>query len=401
MASLTVRALIAIALVAFVVSASDVAESPVRQSKATAAELTANPCNRPLKVLIVHAFSIPAWTPDVVNTIASTNRIDINSISTFDATAATPTLATMQEYDVVLLSPDSNWFNANALGNRLNNYINAGGAVVVMAFEFGRVGGPGFAIGGNWNSSGWDPLVANGTSVSGGGPISVTADVLTNPIFSGLLSGSTVQFNSGSSTYRSSPTTLAPGATQLAHYATGEIFAASRPINATRNVVALNFFPPSQAARADFWVSGGGQLMANAIVYAACGDLTATRLVGLSAAQACTLNHVTLSAVLQQDVTFVAIEGKEVTLELAGVASCSAVTDANGVATCNIALPANSNYNLLATFTGDAGTQPTSSDTVISITCPIVSAATSSKTSMVFALAFVMITTVLVFGRLH
>lgn len=72
-------------------------------------------------------------------------------------------------------------------------------------------------------------------------------------------------FNGGSSSYYSVGA-LHPSAISVADYSNGAPFIATRLINGVERV-DLNFYPPSEASRSDFWLQStdGCQIMANAL----------------------------------------------------------------------------------------------------------------------------------------
>jgi hypothetical protein len=62
---------------------------------------------------------------------------DINGIEYYDASRATPSLSYLQRYDAVLVWSNNHFNDSVLLGNRLADYIDLGGAVVMTQFCFG------------------------------------------------------------------------------------------------------------------------------------------------------------------------------------------------------------------------------------------------------------------------
>lgn len=95
---------------------------------------TPHPCQ--LRVLIVYGdIAMPAYFQWEIQHQPSVARVDI-----FDGLNSTPTLAQLQQYDIVV--PLSNWFgggwfqDSDTLGNNLADYVDGGGVVVQCGFSF-------------------------------------------------------------------------------------------------------------------------------------------------------------------------------------------------------------------------------------------------------------------------
>lgn len=200
-----------------------------------------------------------AWNADVVSkiTTAAAGRlgavVDHRLCQTSGPCEPTPTLAQLQAYRSVLVYSDNTFDDSTALGNVLADYVDGGGRVVVATFAMNA---DGLGIAGRFESEGYLPVsLGSQTGIGNGNLVAVDAG---NPILEGVTS-----FNGGSSGYAAS-VTLNAGAQLVATWDD----AAATPLIAVKgNVTALNFYPPSSDARADFWAANtdGGQLMANAL----------------------------------------------------------------------------------------------------------------------------------------
>jgi hypothetical protein len=77
----------------------------------------------------------------------------VGSVDLFDAFAGTPTLAQMQGYDVVVPWSNFPFGDADTLGNRLADYVDNGGVVVELSFDWFSSGS--YHIGGRWVTGGY------------------------------------------------------------------------------------------------------------------------------------------------------------------------------------------------------------------------------------------------------
>lgn len=154
-----------------------------------------------------------------------------------------PTLSELLAYDVVLT-----WTNFDppaSFGDLISDYIDAGGAVVVMAFSDSA----GWDLGGRYISTHKNLLAPTNyhhVSDSFG-----TVDIPGHPIMAGVLSLNT--------NYHAIQSTTVNGGIVIARYNGGDVLVAVSPVC---NLVTLNFFPQFG------WSGDGGILMRNALVYA-------------------------------------------------------------------------------------------------------------------------------------
>ena len=164
---------------------------------------TASPtCTPSFRVLI--AYSDVGGPP-----ITLQNQIlaeGVTAAELFDAFSATPTLAELKEYDLVVAFSNDAYNDAVAMGNVLADYADAGGIVVGLAFDWL---GPPFGLNGRWITGGYTPFVSPAQSFS---IISCLGNYDTShALMQGIASGSLCAFS------RHFPT-LSPGAVWVAMY---------------------------------------------------------------------------------------------------------------------------------------------------------------------------------------
>ncbi len=222
------------------------------------------------KVLICGAPGLPSWSGDVKAKIMGTGQF--NSVSVFDIGSGTPTVEDLKQFSAVLLYTDASAADPILLGDNLAAYIDGGGGVVSAVFATASV-----PIEGKFSTTDYQVMIPDaqtqGTTETLG-----TIWEPSHPIMEGV-----TNFDGGTSSYRSTSTSLAPGAYQIADWSDGLFLIAARSNVGPSlvNRVDLGFYPPSSDARSDFWVSSsdGALIMANALTYVAskpCANLTAT-----------------------------------------------------------------------------------------------------------------------------
>jgi hypothetical protein len=209
--------------------------------------------------LILFSASDETWAADVRTKLQSTGRIAGN-IDMLNARTSTPSLASLQPYDSILLFSHNNWQNASALGNTLANYVDGGGGLVISMLTLANI-----PVTGRLQSGGYYPILSTGAM--DGQFTRLTLGTVHHP--ASPLMADVHTLDGGSNSFHS-PGGLAPAATLIAGWSNGQ------PLVATLGtfsgpVVALNFFPVSSDKRADFWdpATDGAILMANAINYTA------------------------------------------------------------------------------------------------------------------------------------
>ena len=195
-----------------------------------------------------------SWNQDVQSKLLATgyfSKVDIYDIST-----TTPSLATLETYQAVLVYSDGPGYqNSAQLGDTLADYVDAGYGVVVAVFADASLPFAGrFVTQDYW-------AIDPGPQAQGDELTLGTYDA-SSPLMAGVTS-----FDGGSSSYHSTGA-VDRLAKLVASWSDGSPLVATRIIHGAPRV-DLGFYPPSNAARDDFWLQNtdGALLMANALVY--------------------------------------------------------------------------------------------------------------------------------------
>jgi hypothetical protein len=210
-------------------------------------------------VLVLGAPAQAAWLNETKARIEEGGRV-AGRVEIFNIQGATPTAAQLRDFDSVVVFSDFSSADPTALGNRLADYVDSGGGVVVSTFA------QTFGISGRFVSGGYMPF--NGTSQSSGTVLSLGTRLIPNhPLLDAV-----GNFNGGTNSFHNTGT-LAPGAIRIADWSNGVPLLTAMPGKKGR-VAALNFFPPSTVSRADLWdrTTDGAALLGNAINWTARND---------------------------------------------------------------------------------------------------------------------------------
>ena len=124
----------------------------------------------------------------------------------FDAFSGTPTLAQLEQYDIVVAFSNNAYNDAVAMGNVLADYADAGGIVVGLAFDWS---GPPLGLDGRWITGGYTPFDSPAPTFSI--PSCLGNYNTTHPLMQGIAPGSLCPL------IRQFPT-LSPGAVWVAMY---------------------------------------------------------------------------------------------------------------------------------------------------------------------------------------
>jgi PKD repeat protein len=154
---------------------------------------------------------------------------DLGAVDEFDAMSATPTLAQLQAYDVVVTWTDYTYADPTGMGNVLADYVDGGGRVIPMMFSMGTHG---WQMGGRF-------MTENYTAVNGGNILFGTSCLGTYDPTHPIMSDPTPITNV-CDTYRLSGTYLTPGSTAIAMWQDGEIFVGAKD---DRSVVSIIGYP--------------------------------------------------------------------------------------------------------------------------------------------------------------
>ncbi len=207
-------------------------------------------------------------TPNVLILGAANNDWNAEVKAKLDGTAAftavdlypvasqTPTLADLQGYYAVLVYADFGFADGTALGNVLASYWDGGGKVVIFYFAnaYGYLGGAFADLG-----QGYMVLDPNGSGSSDTCSGQITFDEPASPLVKDVVS-----LTAGSA-YRNNGAPV-NGGIVVARWSDGTPLVVRGTKNG-RDLVELNFYPPSVDSRGDFWPGSGTELMRNALLF--------------------------------------------------------------------------------------------------------------------------------------
>jgi hypothetical protein len=144
-------------------------------------------CGCQFRVLIAYADS--SGPPNTLrNQIMS--EPGVTTVDLFDASSATPTLAQLQPYNLLVAFSNSSYANATAMGDVLADYADAGGIVVGLGFNW--FGSP-FGLAGRWITGGYTPFNSPGTNHFANSCLG--AYDTTHPLMGGIAAGSLCAFS--------------------------------------------------------------------------------------------------------------------------------------------------------------------------------------------------------------
>ncbi|MGH7244997.1 MAG: hypothetical protein ACREJD_16400 [Phycisphaerales bacterium] len=207
------------------------------------------------KVLFLHSVSpIPDNVADVLASLQGSGVFEV--VDEHDGGASTPTLATLKQYDAVLLTNDFAWADRNTLGNVMSQYVDAGYGVVQTVFT--TTGAANSNLGGTWSAS--YNCITFGPATTGAASLGTVAV----PEHATMMGVQT--FSCGSSGFRPAGTALTAGATLIASWSDGKPLVAVGP---KRNRVDLGFYPASGDTEPGNWdpSTDGTKLLVNALLY--------------------------------------------------------------------------------------------------------------------------------------
>ncbi|MCK5038157.1 MAG: hypothetical protein KAS16_03565 [Thermoplasmata archaeon] len=153
---------------------------------------------------------------------------DITVVDTWDARYSTPTLAQLQAYDVVITWGNYGYNNPTLIGDNLADYVDSGGKVITAMFSISSSGSS-YAIQGRFKTDDYHAIAEAGYTSSW-----TTLGVYdaSHPIMDGVVSVNGF--------YRSTSTTLNPNSYEIARWADGRLFVASKN---DKSVVAIAEYP--------------------------------------------------------------------------------------------------------------------------------------------------------------
>lgn len=199
-----------------------------------------------------------------------------NSVSIFNATrfnpdGGTPSLATLQQWDAVLVWSNDSFDDAVAMGDVLADYVDAGGGVVIGVFANTSANTARF-LQGRWQTGDYIAIPQNGGFVQGAGELGQVL-IPDHPIMDNVQTfvtrWSTTQQGLIFGGYRPTNLNVTPGSTIVAKWNTGHTLVALAP---NPKVVELGFHPvSSDVNELAYWdaATDGDLLMANALRFVA------------------------------------------------------------------------------------------------------------------------------------
>ncbi|MDP8207086.1 MAG: carboxypeptidase-like regulatory domain-containing protein, partial [Candidatus Electryonea clarkiae] len=196
----------------------------------------------PIDVLVAPAED--TFTDNLLGFLTEFDEID--EFGYFDARTGTPTLEALQEWDVVITYANNGYNDRPAMGNVLAEYVEEGGAVILTLFAFYS----GWEITGSFSTDGYFPITPAGADFGLGAMDEYDED---HPIMTDVGDVSGYYRGSGA---------LTEGSEEVATYANGSVFVATKEIDGAM-VIAINDF-----VKGEMWTGDMDLVLANAIIFA-------------------------------------------------------------------------------------------------------------------------------------
>ena len=188
---------------------------------------------------------------------------NVISVDLFDALSGTPTLAQLQQYQIVVPFSNSPFLDPDTLGNNLADYVDGGGVVVQYGFSHYGPGQP-FGINGRWVSGNYNPYDYS-TNLQFN-PFSLGTFNAGHPLMAGV-----TMLNSDFENLVSP----AAGATEVAQDNFGDSLVAYRPVSGGHTTVGVTAYVGVDATQSGDW----GKVIVNAgnwLISGPCGTPTPT-----------------------------------------------------------------------------------------------------------------------------
>jgi hypothetical protein len=115
---------------------------------------TLSPCGTSCTFRVLIAYADIGGPPSTLQSQILAES-GVTAVDLFDAFSGTPTLAQLQQYNIVVAFSDNAYNDAVAMGNVLADYADTGGIVVGLNFDWY---GPPFGLGGRWMTGGYTPF---------------------------------------------------------------------------------------------------------------------------------------------------------------------------------------------------------------------------------------------------
>jgi hypothetical protein len=217
---------------------------------------------------VVLLYSDEAGKDDVLEKLEATGHF--GTLVGFDVTLGTPSLGNLKSFDVAVVMPLNSLEDAEDLGDRLADYVDEGGGVVLCEFCMSNLSTA--MVRGRFLVDDYYAIEPTGI-LSGGGPFGLTPVVAAHPILLGV-----TNFDGGTASSRPSTTTLNASATLVATWDDPQ----ASPLVATRLIglgavrrADLGFYPATTDAGFPTYVSPTGDailVLSNTVRWVA-GDL--------------------------------------------------------------------------------------------------------------------------------
>jgi hypothetical protein len=216
-------------------------------SSAPACNPAGGGCTAATRVLVAAPEAFPTELDDVKNNLAGLGEFTV--VDEVNLASSTPSLATLQQYDVVLVFSNNagGYADATTFGNNLADYWDGGGRVVVAVFAQSVQ-----PIGGRFGDLSNGYMLITPASYSQTGVALATVSEPTSPLMANVTQFTTSYRNLGAAVI---------GATVVASYDSGDPLIV-RGVVKGRKRVDLNFLPPS-----NYWTGNGLRILRNALFY--------------------------------------------------------------------------------------------------------------------------------------
>ena len=185
------------------------------------------------------------------------------AVDLFDAQAGTPTLAQLQQYQIVVPFSNFPFLDPDTLGNNLADYVDGGGVVVQYGFSHYGPGQP-YGVNGRWVSGNYNPY-SYSTNIQFS-PFSLGTFNAGHPLMAGV-----TMLNSDFENVVSP----AAGATEVAQDNFADSLVAYRPVSGGHTTVGVTAYVGSDATQSGDW----GKVIVNAgrwLISGPCGTPTPT-----------------------------------------------------------------------------------------------------------------------------
>jgi N-acetylneuraminic acid mutarotase len=206
---------------------------------------TGTPAGCQFHVLIAYADTDGLPTQLQSEILAEPNVV---SVDLFDAGSGTPTLAQLQQYQIVVPFSNSAFLDPDTLGNNVADYVDGGG--IVVQYGFSHYGpGQGFGLNGRWVTGNYNPY--SYTTNLEGNTFTLGAHNAGHPLMAGV---TTLNSNFAN------VVTPAAGATEVAQNSLGESLVAYRPVSGGHTTVGVTAYVGAAATESGDW----GKVIVNA-----------------------------------------------------------------------------------------------------------------------------------------